>query len=303
MKHRAFNEVGRLSFSWCAHASITILVNGLLAIGVAFGADYGPNTCIEGYVWRGAFSNDYVCLTPEVRDQAAADNRNAPLRAKSWLTDVRGVPSRVCRPGFVWRAAAPNDQVCVTAATRAQALADNQQAASRRKYPLCEYYANLAVQQNQTNVTKACGLTGARWHSNYDTHFRWCLSVEKSASDSEIRTRSNEIGPCLSRGPSGSGSQPVVGVTLQFGTGDLASRNLVITGSGFNANEQVVVNLTTLRWNQNASTGQSTTTANGLGQIHTTIGVQCPLGVSTTHSVSATGLTSGKSSNVAGGSC
>jgi hypothetical protein len=37
-----------------------------------------------------------------------------------------------CKPGFVWREAVAGDHVCVTGATRAQVLADNAAAASRR---------------------------------------------------------------------------------------------------------------------------------------------------------------------------
>jgi pyruvate/2-oxoglutarate dehydrogenase complex dihydrolipoamide acyltransferase (E2) component len=40
--------------------------------------------------------------------------------------------SAACKPGFVWREAGPTDQVCVTAATRAQTAHDNAQAAAHR---------------------------------------------------------------------------------------------------------------------------------------------------------------------------
>lgn len=39
--------------------------------------------------------------------------------------------SRVCKPGYVWREAYPNDTVCVLPATRTQVRADNRAAASR----------------------------------------------------------------------------------------------------------------------------------------------------------------------------
>jgi hypothetical protein len=44
------------------------------------GGAYGPDTCIQGYVWREAIPGDHVCVTPEVRDQAAEDNRLADSR-------------------------------------------------------------------------------------------------------------------------------------------------------------------------------------------------------------------------------
>jgi hypothetical protein len=38
------------------------------------------DTCIQGYVWREAIPGDHVCVTPEVRAQAAEDNRLADSR-------------------------------------------------------------------------------------------------------------------------------------------------------------------------------------------------------------------------------
>ena len=35
------------------------------------------NECKNGFVWREAVSNDYVCVTPEARDTAKIQNRNA----------------------------------------------------------------------------------------------------------------------------------------------------------------------------------------------------------------------------------
>ena len=42
--------------------------------------EYGPHTCIYGYVWRDAFDGDDVCVLPAVRTQAALDNREAASR-------------------------------------------------------------------------------------------------------------------------------------------------------------------------------------------------------------------------------
>lgn len=40
----------------------------------------GGNVCKPGFVWRNAYSGDAVCVTPDVRDQAAADNAAAASR-------------------------------------------------------------------------------------------------------------------------------------------------------------------------------------------------------------------------------
>jgi hypothetical protein len=44
------------------------------------GGAYGPDTCLQGYVWRDAVSGDHVCVTPATRDQAAQDNSLAASR-------------------------------------------------------------------------------------------------------------------------------------------------------------------------------------------------------------------------------
>ena len=38
----------------------------------------------------------------------------------------------------------------------------------------CRGYAETAVEQNQQNTRRRCGLTGRRWQSNYQTHYAWC---------------------------------------------------------------------------------------------------------------------------------
>jgi hypothetical protein len=95
------------------------------------GADplpYGPDTCIQGYVWRNARSGDVVCVTPAVRDTAAQDNGLASQRV-----DPNGAYGpNSCKQGFVWREAFDGDLVCVIPATRSQAASDNAAAASRK---------------------------------------------------------------------------------------------------------------------------------------------------------------------------
>lgn len=91
--------------------------------------DYGPNTCLQGWVWREAVANDQVCVTVATRTQAANDNSQAAARR-----NPNGGPygPDTCLQGWVWREAVTNDHVCVTVATRTQAANDNSQAAARR---------------------------------------------------------------------------------------------------------------------------------------------------------------------------
>src|SRR6266511_4015477 len=87
------------------------------------------DTCIQGYVWREAIPGDHVCVTPQLRDQAAMENQ---------LADSRRSPSGgdygrdTCLQGFVWREVVPSDHVCVPPETRDQVWQDNRLAASRR---------------------------------------------------------------------------------------------------------------------------------------------------------------------------
>jgi hypothetical protein len=89
---------------------------------------YGPDTCIQGFVWREAIPGDNVCVTPAVRDATAAQNANAVANR-----DPNGAyGSNSCKQGFVWREAFDGDVVCVTPDVRAATKADNAAAASRK---------------------------------------------------------------------------------------------------------------------------------------------------------------------------
>jgi hypothetical protein len=84
--------------------------------------------CLQGYVWRQAYSGDYVCVTPATRAQAAADNAAAVSRVQ---TGGGAYGQYTCVQGYVWRQAVPDDYTCVTPEVRAQAAYDNSQAAGR----------------------------------------------------------------------------------------------------------------------------------------------------------------------------
>lgn len=101
----------------------------LVSVASAWDCSYGPDTCIKGYVWRDATTNDHVCVTPEVREQARIDNSYADQR-RSPTGGAYG--PNTCKPGYVWRDAFPGDVVCVRPETRAQAAEDNKNAASRK---------------------------------------------------------------------------------------------------------------------------------------------------------------------------
>jgi hypothetical protein len=111
-------------------ACTTYACGACLGIGsVSSGLSTGGPTCKQGFVWREAVRDDYVCVTPQTRSNAAADNAQARHRVSP-----QGGPygPATCKQGFVWRNATASDLVCVTPETRAQAQRDNAQAEQRR---------------------------------------------------------------------------------------------------------------------------------------------------------------------------
>ena len=84
--------------------------------------------CLQGYVWRKAYSGDYVCVSPATRTEAATDNAAALSRVQS---GGGAYGQYTCVQGYVWRQVVPDDYTCVTSAVRAQAAYDNSQAGNR----------------------------------------------------------------------------------------------------------------------------------------------------------------------------
>ena len=79
---------------------------------------YGPDTCVQGLVWRNARDGDTVCVRPQDRDRTAQENATAADRV-----DPNGAYGPLsCKSGFVWREAFDGDTVCVTPDTRRENL-------------------------------------------------------------------------------------------------------------------------------------------------------------------------------------
>lgn len=105
---------------------------------VAFGAapavqadprlPYGPDTCLNGYVWRDAAPGDHVCVRPASRTRAAAENAAAASR----IDPLGAYGPYTCINGYVWREAFRGDVVCVTPARRDAVNLENAMGPSRR---------------------------------------------------------------------------------------------------------------------------------------------------------------------------
>jgi hypothetical protein len=88
-----------------------------------------PFACVQGFVWREAFANDRVCVSPAWRQQARNDNLAAASRRSPAGGDYG---PDTCLAGYVWREGNRYDHVCVTPQVRAQTARENALAATRR---------------------------------------------------------------------------------------------------------------------------------------------------------------------------
>jgi hypothetical protein len=71
--YRAFLIVRRTMKVAIPVTSSLVVSSGTVTLGSK--AAYGPDTCLQGYVWCEASPQDHVCVIPETRSEAAADNR------------------------------------------------------------------------------------------------------------------------------------------------------------------------------------------------------------------------------------
>lgn len=62
----------------------------------------------------------------------------------------------------------------------------------------CDIYAKDAVGDNNLAFRLGCGFanSNARWQSNYNNHYGWCLSTSSAALVSESAARDADMRPC-----------------------------------------------------------------------------------------------------------
>jgi hypothetical protein len=66
-------EESMMKVSIAILAPVVLIVAATLSSGSAV-AQYGPDTCRQGYVWRDAVPGDHVCVPPWIRAQAQQEN-------------------------------------------------------------------------------------------------------------------------------------------------------------------------------------------------------------------------------------
>jgi len=92
---------------------------------------YGPDTCVDGFVWRDIYPGDHVCVTVQSRAKAAHENDIAGSR----VDPAGAYGPNTCKPGFVWREAYAGDKVCVVPDRRSAVATENAQGPSHRVLP------------------------------------------------------------------------------------------------------------------------------------------------------------------------
>jgi len=63
----------------------------------------------------------------------------------------------------------------------------------------CEWYANLALQQQKINLDRACGFTGPAWSTNRAAHLSWCVSVAPEVWKEQAKQRDQMLAKCPAR--------------------------------------------------------------------------------------------------------
>ncbi|MDX2155708.1 MAG: hypothetical protein SFW09_04275 [Hyphomicrobiaceae bacterium] len=61
----------------------------------------------------------------------------------------------------------------------------------------CEWYAKMAVRQQQINEAKKCGFTGDAWHKDLAAHAKWCQGVPPDLWKSEAQKRDQQLAGCV----------------------------------------------------------------------------------------------------------
>jgi hypothetical protein len=120
----------KTTYSTLLTLTAAMAVAAMPAPAVADPLPYGPDTCMQGFVWRDARGGDTVCVTPDIRDATATQNAAAGQNVEP---NGGAYGPNTCKQGFVWREAYGGDVVCVTPAARQQAANDNAAAVSRKQ--------------------------------------------------------------------------------------------------------------------------------------------------------------------------
>lgn len=60
----------------------------------------------------------------------------------------------------------------------------------------CQAYAQQAVSAQQFNVQNNCGFSGGAWHTDYQRHYGWCITVDEARANQETLVRTMHTQQC-----------------------------------------------------------------------------------------------------------
>ncbi len=154
----------------------------------------GSDACIQGYVWREAFTGDHVCVTTDVRTQAALDNAQAASRVSP---NGGFYGPDTCIQGYVWRGARPEDHVCVLGWVRDQTDSDNALAASRRVTPVQGRIDSVILTANRSVIRSGdtVSLTATASNNSGANYSGYRLVIRDNITQNTIQT-CNGVATC-----------------------------------------------------------------------------------------------------------
>ena len=60
----------------------------------------------------------------------------------------------------------------------------------------CNWYADMAIKQQQQNELRKCGFTGPEWNSNRQVHFTWCATQSPDSWKAQAQARERQLASC-----------------------------------------------------------------------------------------------------------
>jgi hypothetical protein len=63
----------------------------------------------------------------------------------------------------------------------------------------CEWYAKMALKQQQENEQRKCGFTGPEWRFDLTAHMEWCRGVAPDVWKKQAQLRNQQLEDCAKR--------------------------------------------------------------------------------------------------------
>ena len=60
----------------------------------------------------------------------------------------------------------------------------------------CDWYVKTSLEQQQRNLQRKCGFSGAEWSVDKSAHSSWCASVGPDVSRTSAQRREVALGQC-----------------------------------------------------------------------------------------------------------